>query len=155
METNKVIYISDICRENVAKKAIEIYGNDKDVIIVDGKQQAKLDWAKADLYEQAVKAPGDERKKFYLHLGIPSNLETCYVIPLIKDYGQNIICIHDRYDLQKLILLNSVKSFLRDSETKVYVLADENDVLYLEVRSKLQELGKKYSNLIFFEILLL
>lgn len=148
LETNKVIYISDVCRENVAKKAIEIYGNDEDAIIVDGKQQAKLDWAKADLYEQTVKATGDERKKFYLHLGVPSNLENCYAIPLIKDYGQNIICIHDRYDLQKLILLNSLKSFLRDSDAKVYIIADENDALYLDVKSKLQELGKKYSNLI-------
>lgn len=148
LESYKVIYISDDCREAVTRKAIELYGTESNAIIVDGKQQSGIDWEQAALYEQNIKASEDRRKKYYLHLGRPSNIETCYALPLLKDYGQNIICIHDRCDLQKLIVLNAIRSFLRDSEAKVYVLADENDALYLSARCRLQELQKRYTNLI-------
>lgn len=148
LETNKVIYISDACREWVANKAIELYGEDEEAVIVDGRQQTMMNWENIALYEQKEESIGDGRKKFYLHLGVPSNMEFCYAIPLMKDYGQNIICIHDRYDLQKLLILSSIQSFLRNSESKVYILADENDTLYLNVRGKLQELRRTYSNLI-------
>lgn len=145
LELDKVIYLSDSCRVKVAEKAISIYGEGGVPVIVDGKKQARIDWEAAESYERSV---ADGRETFYLHLGKPSNFDTCYAVPLIRDYGQNVVCVHDRYDLQKLVLMSSVRSFLRISKTKLYVLADENDSLFLSVRKELKAMQGQYSNLV-------
>lgn len=145
LELDKVIYLSDSCRERVARKAIALYGEGDAPIIVDGNRQSKVDWAAAEEYESKM---ADGRETFYLHMGKPSNFDACYAIPLIRDYGQNVICVHDRYDLQKLVLLSSVRSFLRVSESKLYVLADENDSLFLSARAELEAMQGQHPNLV-------
>lgn len=147
LELDKVIYISDSCREQVAKKAVKLYGEGRVPVIVDGKKQVRLDWDAAEDYERKME---DGRETYYLHLGVPSNFDTCYAISLIRDYGQNIMCVHDSCDIQKLVLLNAIVSFLRMEKAKIYILADENDSLYLSVREELSIFQKKYFNISVF-----
>ena len=145
LELDKVIYLSDSCRERVAKKAISIYGEGDAPVIVDGKKQARIDWEAAESYERSV---ADGRETYYLHLGKPSNFDPCYALPMIRDYGQNVMCIHDRYDLQKLVLVNAARSFLRTPETKLYILADENDSLYRSARQELLAMQENSANIV-------
>lgn len=145
LELDKVIYLSDSCRERVARKAISIYGEGDAPVIVDGKKQAQIDWEAAEDYERSV---ADGRETFYLHLGKPSNFDPCYALPMIRDYGQNVMCIHDRYDLQKLVLVNAARSFLRTPEAKLYILADENDSLYRSARQELLAMQEDSSNIV-------
>ena len=133
LELDKVIYISDRERIKVAQKANALYGT-REAIIVDGNKEAVIDWEIAQRYE---KEHDDGREKRYLHLGKPSNLDSCFAIALIKDYGQNVISIHSDHMLQQRNLMNVINSFARQPEDRIYVMADSNDALFCQARKEL------------------
>ena len=85
----------------------------------------------------------DGRNIAYLHLGKPSNLEKCFAIPLVRNYGENILCILDKFDLQRRVFLSSLDSFLREENRKVYVLAEENDEFYHKMWETLQNRSRE------------
>ena len=117
----------------MAQKANALYGI-REAIIVDGNKEAVIDWEIAQRYE---KEHDDGREKRYLHLGKPSNLDSCFAIALIKDYGQNIISIHSDHMLQQRNLVNIINSFARQPEDRIYVMADSNDAFFCQARKEL------------------
>nr|WP_300656861.1 hypothetical protein [uncultured Acetatifactor sp.] len=56
LELDKVVYLSDSCRERVARKAMALYGEGDAPIIVDGNRQSKVDWAAEEEYESKMAA---------------------------------------------------------------------------------------------------
>ncbi len=141
LERYHVIYLSDDCRKRLAEKANVIYGRGKPPVIVDGKKQVCIDWEAAEAYERHM---ADERETYYLHLGKPSGFAPCYAIPLRRTYGQNLLCIHENDNLQGMVLLHGALSFLRTGKSKVYILAEPNDGLYLAVKNALHALQGQY-----------
>lgn len=137
LDLEKVIYISDENRQMIAEKAARIYGQGKEAFIVDGNKPAVFDDVEAGEYE---KKRDDGRSVCYLHLGKPSNFEKCFAIPITRNYGNSVACIIDNFDLQRRLLLNAVKSFLRREERRVYVFADDNDAFFSRIRQKLNEM---------------
>lgn len=136
LELDKVINISDEERIKVAQKANAHYGT-RDAIIVDGNKETVIDWRIARNYE---KENDDGREKCYLHLGKPSNLDSCFAIGLLKDYGQNVISIHSNYVLQQRNLINILNSFARQADNKIYVMANENDTLFCQIRKEVMKI---------------
>lgn len=136
LELSRVVYLSDDYRREIAHKALQLYGEGRKALIVDGNQPAVYDDHVAREYEQEMY---DGRTTMYLHLGKPSNLDKCFAIPLTRNYGDNVLCILDKFDLQKRVFLSAMNSFLREENRKVYVLADENDELYRKMWKTLQE----------------
>ena len=117
-----------------------MYGEGRQALIVDGNKQAVYEEQVAKEYEQMRY---DGRNIAYLHLGKPSNLEKCFAIPLVRNYGENILCILDKFDLQRRVFLSSLDSFLREENRKVYVLAEENDEFYHKMWETLQNRSRE------------
>lgn len=141
LERYRVINLSNGCRKCLTEKANAIYGRGEPPVIIDGKRQVCIDWEAARAYEKHV---ADKREAYYLHLGKPSDFTLCYAIPLRRTYGQNLLCIHENYDLQGMVLLHAALSFLRTGKRELYILADQNDGLYLAVKNELHTLQKRY-----------
>ena len=99
-----------------------MYGEGRQALIVDGNKQAVYEEQVAKEYEQMRY---DGRNIAYLHLGKPSNLEKCFAIPLVRNYGENILCILDKFDLQRRVFLSSLDSFCGKKTVKYSVLAEE------------------------------
>ena len=144
LEKDKVIFLPDECREQIARKAIDLYGGERKAVIVDGRNPAVLNWELAEAYEQVA---SDGRETYFLHLGKPSNFDVTYAVSLIKDYGQNIMCLHENNTLQKRILWNAVRSFLRDPHNRIVIYADENDSLYRAICKETDIYQDKYDGL--------
>lgn len=140
LESLRVVYLLDDCRREIAHKALALYGEGRQALIVDGNKQAVYEEQVAKEYEQMRY---DGRNIAYLHLGKPSNLEKCFAIPLVRNYGENILCILDKFDLQRRVFLSSLDSFLREENRKVYVLAEENDEFYHKMWETLQNRSRE------------
>lgn len=140
LDSVRVVYLSDDCRREVAHKALTLYGEGRQPLIVDGNKPAVYEDRVAKEYEQKMY---DGRNTTYLHLGKPSNLDKCFAIPLTRNYGDNVLCILDKFDLQRRVFLSSLNSFLREENRKVYVLADENDEFYRRMWKTLQDRSRE------------
>lgn len=140
LDSVRVIYLSDNCRREVAHKALTLYGAGQQPLIVDGNKPAVYENRVAREYEQKMY---DGRTMTYLHLGKPSNLDKCFAIPLTRNYGDNVLCILDKFDLQRRVFLSALNSFLRQENHKVYVLADENDEFYRGMWKTLQDRSRE------------
>lgn len=145
LEQDKVIYINDQQREDVARKAILFYGEGEQPIIVDGTMQTTMDWNLAAEHENPS---SDGRERINLYLGKPSNFAPCFVLPLSRDYGQNLICVHEREDIKEKIIFHLIESFLRKEHSKVYVMADAYDGLYIYIRKRLGQLNRLQSKIV-------
>lgn len=144
LDMEKVIYISDECRREVARKAIELYGEGREALVVDGNKPAVYDAALAGEYERIA---DDGRPTCYLHLGKPSNLEKCFAIPLTRNYGDNVMCILDKSDLQRRVFLSALNSFLREQGRRVYVISDDNDNFFCKMRKELNDMSMENNSL--------
>ena len=71
LDSVRVVYLSDDCRREVAHKALTLYGEGRQPLIVDGNKPAVYEDRVAKEYEQKMY---DGRNTTYLHLGKPSNL---------------------------------------------------------------------------------
>ena len=75
LDSVRVVYLSDDCRREVAHKALTLYGEGRQPLIVDGNKPAVYEDRVAKEYEQRMY---DGRNTTYLHLGKPSNLDKCF-----------------------------------------------------------------------------
>lgn len=135
LELEKVIYLSDEHRRNITQKAIELYGEGREALIVDGNKMAEYDEALIEAYEQNIT---EERDVSYLHLGKPSNFEKCFAIPLFRNYGENIVCVVNQDGLNRRVLFSAIRSFMRDLDRQIYIIADENDSSFYTIKKELR-----------------
>lgn len=138
LELEKVIYISDEHRRSIARKAIELYGEGREPLILDGNKIAEYDETLIEAYEQSIE---EERDVCYLHLGKPSNFEKCFAVSLFRNYGENIACVLGKNNIARRILLSTIKSFMRDTDREIYILADESDSSFFMVKKELKTLS--------------
>lgn len=144
-EKYKVIFLQDLDRENLCKKANDTYVRDIPPILVDGKNRERMD---LDIIHEYEMIHPIEENRISIYLGTPSNLDSCFCIRPSKNFGNNLMSIGENNELQKSILINTIKSFQRQSNYKIYILADENDDLYIRSKDALKEMKEQDSFLI-------
>lgn len=139
LDCEKVIYISDEMRERVCTKAREVFQPGEPPMVINGKTRVLADWDVIDAYDRENEREG----RSWLHLGKPSNLERCFCIRLLRNFGQNVMSIGADTDLQASLLFHAIASFRRQPEEKIYILADESDDIYVKYESRIRKLGKE------------
>lgn len=139
LETDKVIFLTDECRERIAEKARNLYSLGRKPIVVDGKNRVRADWQIIEEYE---KKEGKDPERLWLYLGTPSNLEDCFCVRLLRNFGYNLISIGEDVKLLRSILWHTVQSVRRMNAYRICVIADENDDLYLACERELKELER-------------
>lgn len=137
LETDKVIFLTDECREKIAEKARNLYPMGRKPIVVDGKNRVRADWQVIQEYERKE---GKDPERLWLYLGTPSNLEECFCVRLLRNFGYNLISIGEDAKLLGSILWHTVQSVRRMDAYRICVMADENDDLYLACERELKEL---------------
>ncbi len=139
LDCEKVVYITDEMREYVCQRARETFQAGEAPIIVDGKNRVAADWDVIRDYDRENMRGGNS----WLHLGKPSNLERCFCIRLRRNFGQNLISIGEDEELQASVLFHAIASFRLQPERKIYILADENDDIFLKYETQLRRLGNE------------
>lgn len=139
LDCEKVIYISGEMREIVCARAAEAFPKGEEPLIVNGKARAAADWKMIEAYDEENERDG----RSWLHLGKPSNLEKCFCIRLLRNFGQNVMSIGADADLQASLLFHAIASFRHQPDRKIYILADESDDIYVKYESRIRKLGRE------------
>lgn len=139
LDRAKVVYISDEYKDWTCTKARAQFAEGTSPIIVDGRNRAMADWSRIEEYDRENHRDG----RIWLHLGKPSNLEHCFCIRLLRNFGQNVMSVGPDSDLQASLLFHSIESFKRQPDYQIYLMADEGDEMYLKYELQFRKLEQE------------
>lgn len=137
----KVLNISNQERENIInelnQKLKENY-KEKDVIIVDTQERKERDEAVIEKYES--KLLPRNKVTIPLYLGTSTTLEPCFVINLYRETDANVMLIGSDEEMRFSIMINTIKSFIREKSAKVNVFIDNNNEIYSMFKDKFEDM---------------
>lgn len=123
----RALWLDGETQKKIALRLIDTYGSQPDLICVDGRE-AKV--RKEEVIRQYLDREADSASGIPIVLGTPANLEPCMVFRINRNYNQNIICVGEKTELRLRILIHTVYSLLAQGEREIYLLAEENDILF-------------------------
>ena len=139
LDRAKVVFISDKYKEWTCTKARAQFPDGTSPIIVDGRNRVMADLSRIEEYDNNNHRDG----RIWLHLGKPSNLEQCFCIRLLRNFGQNVMSVGPDSELQASLLFHSIESFKRQPDYQIYIMADEGDEMYLKYEPYFRKLGQE------------
>ena len=103
-------------------------------LIVDGQHRSNYYQEIIDDYEKL--SPLIVDKQISIYVGTPASLNPCFYFALRKKPEGNIMLIGANDELRAAIVYWSIYSFKRQSDSKVYIFANDEDELFMQYKEK-------------------
>lgn len=144
IERATAIYINGTCRYNVNEKAREVYNaSDYEADVFDERVVDAMKPDEIDEWErQCLPSHRDGSKDMQIYLGRPVDLEFALHFPLLQRKGNNMMCVSGTEEQQMRILSAVIRSFCRQPDFSVRVLADPYASVYREYKPEIMEMAK-------------
>ncbi len=110
--------------------------NTKNFKLLKGAQRQNMDIATINQYDASHPVSDG---LIPLYLGTPASFDPCFRISLASKSGQNIMAISTNEDMLYSVLINSIRSFLRNSENNnVCIFAHPKNLFYKKHKGKIE-----------------
>lgn len=135
-EHSKTIYTPPEIRDIIAKKSIESYGTNEDLVSITSDLRAPADWD-AILKESEQNAL---RRGFGLFPGVPKDLKAFIRIRMLDGYNENLISIGADDILQAEVMVHLVESICHSGlQPRIVFIASGNDDTFITAENWIYE----------------
>lgn len=136
-EHDKTIFIDNSTRNLLAEKSIVSYGPASDPIFFISEKRSKFDWNQiSERHKTQI-----QNRTTPLYLGTPADLNKVMTVSMVPGYGENLMSVGANLRLQSELIYYAIESIKRgDASYRIFIMAEEYDLLYIQCKDYLDNL---------------